>query len=350
MTVAAVETARVPVQSPEREPLSLWDFLEGTDLRPVVVGVSKDPNAKVTLILVSASSGHPALVAKVPTSRKAALAVEREIQMLDAIRQRLPDRLRETVPRPIRTVEFDGRPVLVATALSGTPMTVSYFAPRHTANRSRVAADLHAAGSWLGHMQQATAAEHATIDIVSGLAERLRSRFGMDDHLGDVADRLAELDARLRSAKTPRTVVHGDFWFGNVLMQGGALSGVVDWEAGSLCGEPAKDLARFALSYALYLDRRTRSGRPVKGHAGLRAERWGAAVEFAFVGSGWFPEEFKRFLEDGLIRLGASPSLWREIALAGIAEVAAQSDDEEFARHHLDLFRRIASRQPREGT
>ena len=89
-------------------------------------------------------------------------------------------------------------------------------------------------------MQQATATEHAPIDIVSGLAERLRSRFGEDGHLGDVADRLAEIDARLHGATTPRTAVHGDFWFGNVLVRGGELSGVVDWEAGSLSGEPAK--------------------------------------------------------------------------------------------------------------
>ena len=350
MTVGAAKTTRIPVHSPEEGTLSLWDFLEGTHLRPVVVGVSKDPNAKVTLILVSASSARPALVVKIPTSRKAALAVERETQMLAAIRERLPDPLRETLPRPVRTVEFNGRSALVATALSGAPMTVSYFTRRHTADRTRVAADLDTAGFWLGQMQQATANDHAPIDIVSGLAERLRSRYGEDGQVAEVADRLSGIAERLQGATTPRTAVHGDFWFGNVLVRDGELSGVVDWEAGRLSDEPVTDLARFALSYALYLDRRTRRGRPVTGHAGLRAERWGAAVEFAFGGSGWFPEEFKRFLEDGLIRLGASPSLWREIALAGIAEIAAQSDDEEFARHHLDLFRRIASRQPREGT
>jgi aminoglycoside phosphotransferase (APT) family kinase protein len=270
--------------------------------------------------------------------------------MLTAIRQGLPDSLLETLPRPIHTVEFNGWPALVVTALSGTPMTVSYLARRHTADRSRVAADLHAASSWLGQLQETTSTEHTPIDIVLGLAERLHNRFGEDNGLGDVADRLAEIDARLQGATTPRTAVHGDFWFGNLLLQCGEVSGVVDWEAGILSGEPARDLARFALSYALYLDRRTRKSRPVTGHPGLRAERWGAAVEFAIRGSGWFPEQFQGFLQDGLTRLEASPSLWRDIALAGIAEIAARSDDDEFASRHLSLFRRLAGRPRREGT
>jgi phosphotransferase family enzyme len=140
----------------------------------------------------------------------------------------------------------------------------------------------------------------------------------------------------------PRTSVHGDLWFANILLSRGRVSGVVDWEDGSVSGEPVRDLVRFALMYALFLDRRTRPGRRVAGHSGLRAGIWGAAVEYAIDGKGWFPELFRRFLQDGLARLGASPSSWRDAALAGIAEVAAFTDDARYARHHLDLFRRLA--------
>ena len=38
------------------------------------------------------------------------------------------------------------------------------------------------------------------------------------------------------------------------------------------------------------------------------------------------------------------------LALAGIAEVAALADDDEFARRHLSLFRRLAQRHPRIGS
>ena len=56
--------------------------------------------------------------------------------------------------------------------------------------------------------------------------------------------------------------MHGDYWPGNLLLHRGRVSGVVDWEAGALAGEPLRDVVRFVLSYALYLDRHTRAGRP----------------------------------------------------------------------------------------
>jgi hypothetical protein len=171
----------------------------------------------------------------------------------------------------------------------------------------------------------------------------LRSRFADDQELGADLDRLAELHEKLRQQSVPRTAVHGDLWSGNVLVAGRRIMGVVDWECGSVSGEPVRDLARFALMYALYLDLRTKRGHRVAGHRGLRAGEWGVGVEYALDGTGWFPELFRRFLGDGLARLGASPLSWRDVALAGIAEVAALTDEDEFARRHLELFRRLAA-------
>ena len=110
-----------------------------------------------------------------------------------------------------------------------------------------------------------------------------------------------------------------------------------------MAGEPVRDLVRFANMYALYLDRGVRAGRAVPGHLGLRAGAWGAGIEYALYGAGWFPSLYRSFIEDGLMRLGADPWLWHDAALAGIAEVAALTDHEEFARLHLELFRRLSS-------
>ena len=78
------------------------------------------------------------------------------------------------------------------------------------------------------------------------------------------------------------------------------FTGVVDWEDADLRGEPVRDLIRFAIAYALYLDRGTRPGRRVRGFPGLRASRWGAGIGFGINGSGWFPELFRGFVRDGL--------------------------------------------------
>jgi aminoglycoside phosphotransferase (APT) family kinase protein len=339
--MAAVETLR-RVEPVERRGASLWEFVDDSGLRSVVLGASKDPNAKVSILLVSPVTGRAELVVKVATTDAAGLAVERERRTLEAVRALLPDSLLATLPCPLEMVEFDARPAMVATAVAGRPMTVTYLQRGHTADRGRVACDLGTAAAWLEAVHDSTATSPGPIRLASDLSAPLFRRYPEEPPDGAVSVALAEIDSRLSTAATPRTVVHGDFWFGNVLLGDGRLPGVVDWESADTSGEPVRDLARFAVSYAVYLDHRTRRGRQVAGHPGLRAGEWGAAVEFALDGAGWFPELFRDFLESGLRRLGADETLWRELALAGIAELAVRSDDDGFARRNLDLFRRLA--------
>ncbi|MBX5468895.1 MAG: phosphotransferase [Thermoleophilaceae bacterium] len=322
-------------------PQTLWDLVRSSGLRSLVLGASKDPNAKITTLLVSPESGRPVLAVKVPTTDAAARAVAREARVLSEL-PRLGAPVGATIPRVVGSVEFRGRPGIVMTAASGTPMTTSYLRRRHAARRERVARHFAAVGGWLAELQRATAGPPARIDMDGGVASRLASRFWSDVRLADDLAALAEIHSRLARSATPRTAVHGDLWVGNVLLDGERVSGVVDWEGGAGSGEPLRDLARFALTYALFLDRRTRSGRRVPGHPGLRADRWGAGVEYALDASGWFPDLVRRFLADGLARLGAPRTLWRDAALAGIAEIAALTDDPGFARAHLELFRRLA--------
>lgn len=327
---------------------SLWEFVRASGLQSLVVGVSKDPNAKLTVLLVSPDSGQPALAIKVPTTDAAARAVQAEERALaDLGRLRL--RVMGTIPRVVDNVEFQGRQGIVMTAVHGTPMTTSYLRWRGTASRARVAAHFAAVDAWLVEFQGDTTAEPAPIDMDGGVASRLASRHCDDEGIHDVLDRLPEIYTRLRRDVVPRTAVHGDLWVGNVLLSGRRASGVVDWEAGAASGEPVRDLVRFALMYALFLDRRTRAGRRVAGHPGLRAGEWGAGVEYALDGAGWFPELFRGFLGRGLARIGASPASWHDAALAGIAEIAAITDHDGFARLHLDLFRRVARRRRGDG-
>ena len=340
-SAAATATLRQVAGEPAIRPASLWEFVRRTDLRSLVACASKNPNAKFIVLLVSPATGRTVLAVKVPTTAAAAGAVEAEAQMLIAI-HRLAPPIVETVPRVVDVIEFEGLLGIVTTAVHGTPLSTSYLRSRHTRNPAAVVADFGAIGSWLAALHEGTAGKCAAVDMDAGVAARLAVRFadlsGTEDDLGHLAD----IYGRLRESNVPRTAVHGDLWLGNVLTSGARVSGVVDWEGGELAGEPLRDLARFAHMYALFLDRRTRVGRQVSGHSGLRAGEWGAGVAYAVDGTGWFPELFRRFLRDGLARLGADPASWRDLALAGIAEVAALADDDEFARRHLELFRTLA--------
>lgn len=305
--------------------------------RAVVIGASKNPNAKVTVLLFAEGTERPHLAIKMPTTDAAVEAIEDERRLLLALEQALPARLLATVPRVVGSVDAAGRPALVMTALPGASLHTRYHRWRHTARPRLVAADFRAAGTWLREFQEATGGPTLPIEVDGGTIARLQLRFAGDPRIAGVVPQLEAINGRLRREQTPGTAVHGDFWSGNLLGSVDRVSGVVDWEAGRLDGEPVRDLVRFALAYALYLDRHTRPGRRVAGH-GFRAGRWGAGVTHAMNGQGWFPQLFRRFLREGLARLGASPDRWRDAALAGIAEVAGSADDEEFARRHFDLF------------
>ena len=264
-----------------------------------------------------------------------------ETAALVGLRSQYGGAVLDTVPRVVRRVEFEGLRGAVMTAVPGTPMTSEYMRGGRSLRR-RSQTHFRAVSEWLASFHSATAGGSAAIDMDAGVTAGLRARFGDDEGLADDLARLAAVHARLGAESAARTVVHGDLWWGNVLVRRDRVTGVVDWEAACLCGEPVRDLARFAIMYALYLGDGPRTARRLGGLPRRRARPWGAGVEFALNGSGWFPELFRDFLRDGLRRLGASPEIWRDAALAGLAEVAARTDDPAYGRSHLELFRRLA--------
>jgi hypothetical protein len=181
--------------------------------------------------------------------------------------------------------------------------------------------------------------------MLDGVADAIGRRFGGEPGADADLAGLARLHARLAGHRTPESVVHGDFWPGNLMVERGRVLGVIDWEAARPAGTPARDLARFVTSYSLYLDRHTRAGRRVTGHPGLRADRWGAGVEYAVDGTGWYPDLARSFVKTGLERLGVPPDCWRDVLLADLALTAATTDQDEFARNHLLVFRRLTGRR-----
>lgn len=334
-------------------PRTLAAFIDQVGGRTACLALSRDPNAKVTILLFPPGSPRPAYVAKVPTTDTAALSVERETERLAEVGDRVPEAVRPTIPKLVATVEHRGRPVLVMTALPGQSMLAAYHSWRHTARREAVAADFAAAGDWLAGFQdtgtQGTGggAGQATLArMLDGVADVIGRRFGGEPGTDADLAALAALRERLEDHRTPQSVVHGDFWAGNLHTDRGRMLGVIDWEHASLSGSPVRDLARFATSYSLYLDRHTRAGRRVAGHPGLHADRWGAGVEYAIDGAGWYPDLVRSFVKSGLARLGAAPSCWRDALLADLAATAATADHDEFARNHLLLFRRLTGAQP----
>jgi hypothetical protein len=311
--------------------------LLGADTRAIVVAASRDPNAKITTLLLRAGADHPTLALKVPTSSAAARAVRVEAAVLRALPRVLPLDLLLTVPRVVRPID----PVtgaMVTTAVAGTPMQVAYHRWRHVSRPASVTRDFAAAGAWLARLHEATAAGRAPVAFAGLLAPRLEQRFADDRYLDAASTALAGAHARLATRCAPRTVVHGDFWHGNLLTRRGAVVGVIDWEAGALSGDPLRDIARFAIAYALYLDRHTPPGATVRRHPAVRAGEWGGGVRSVLTGQGWFARLVQEFVGDRIDRLGIGGDMWRDVLIGGLAEAAVAADEPDFAHRHLALL------------
>jgi aminoglycoside phosphotransferase (APT) family kinase protein len=330
-----IEMAAVLAQ----EHAQLADLLGRPGTRVVMLAGSRDPNAKVTMILFD--DYGPSFIVKIPTTREAARVVRNEGDMLEALAAMRTGRLSVTIPQPVGYLSAQGLPALVATTVDGVPMTVAYHAWRHTARRRTVSADFAAAGAWLAELQTRTAKQPAPVTLLSDALDAVSARFPDHPDLAMLRRRLTNGARRLADQRTPRTVVHGDYWFGNLLLTRGQVVGVVDWESGEPAGEPLRDVARFAVSYALYLDRHVRPNGRVPGHRGMRADAWGTGLAYVLQGRGWFSRVVRGYLVEALERLGVSSGLWPEVLFAGVVDAAATADHPEFAAAHLSLLARV---------
>ena len=241
--------------------------------RAIVIAASKDDNPKVTLLLIPSGESRPTTAVKVATTPLSADSVLREAAVLRSIDRAGLGPVASTIPRVLDVVQHEGLPAMVTDVLQGTPLSVDYHAWRHTARPALVERDFGRARTWLTGLPLTGAAGGPWPE--APWSARLASRWLSDPLLSGVLDPLRAAESRVCAPTLPTTIVHGDFWCGNILATRDRVTGVVDWEAALVAGNPVRDWVRFALSYSLYLDRHTRPGRRVPGHPGLRADTVG---------------------------------------------------------------------------
>jgi aminoglycoside phosphotransferase (APT) family kinase protein len=99
-----------------------------------------------------------------------------------------------------------------------------------------------AAGDWLARFHAATRREEAF--RLPGWEELAAEEPGPPSWYRRLEERLERRPLTLAAG-------HGDFWPRNVLVEGGEVTAVVDWEAASPAAPPFGDLFAFAWSYGL---------------------------------------------------------------------------------------------------
>ncbi len=323
-------------------------LLDGAAAPGVLISASRDPDAKLTFVTTGArTAGAERLAVKIPATDAAGVAVDREGRMLVDVRRLGLGPLAATLPRYVDSLDVDGRPVLVSTAVPGVPMSIAYHRWGHTARRGPVRDDVEAAFGWLAQFQAATSRAEAPAPWPAQVLEQVCGRWDGHPALAPARLRLERAVRALAGTRTLTTAVHGDFWFGNLLTDDGRVSGVVDWEGAVLHGSPLPDAVRFVLSYGLYLDRHTRPGHRVLGHPRLVRTGFAPGIGYTLCGAGWFPDLARRALAGHLQQAGVSPALWYDAALVGVGEVAATANDDDFGAGHLELLATLPLRARR---
>jgi hypothetical protein len=338
----------------------------GTDVQltsGVVFGIDSDPKAKVTLILFDAA-GTPRAVAKVARDQSVESALRAEHGALLDLAS-IPSPRRPTLPAPLMLERVRGRLTLVSTAVRGAPMSVRYYEPGHVSDPHKVARDFDRAGEWLADLRASTGSGSVEITpvsftrLVQPVVDRYRSCIGWDSWEQELFLSLVRGADAVSGAMLPLSFVHGDFAIGNILLDGDAVSGVVDWECARANDAPFYDVFKLAASYSSYLDRAAADAHGnVVGHVGWRHARrmfgeteWGNLIGFmyGFYGEGWFPEVVRRYVSDQTARMGVPPQLARLFLPVFIAEQAAALDNPTYRTGYRHLLQVIASRRSGQG-
>jgi hypothetical protein len=321
----------------------------------IVIGVDYAPAAKVTLLLLGAD-GRPGLVAKLARRPETEPALVAEWTALAAIWSARPPSVTAELPRPVALGRVGGRLVLLSTAVPGTPLAARYYSPGHVRHPEHVTADLATAGSWLARLQGETRSGTVALgpdafrDWICPTFRRYQAEVGWSGWETDLLSHLSDLCALLGGIGLPLVAVHGDYAPGNILLDSGQVSGVVDWELGRGAGLPFSDLFKFAASYGSYLDRACPPARgTLAGHPGWsRArDRWGptpgwtnaTGILYALFGSGWFPELVRSFLNDHLRRLEVPPATTQLFLPVFLAEQALALQQPAYRNGYRALLR-----------
>ncbi len=290
----------------------------------VVLGMDRDPMAKVTLLLFD-DQGEIAAVAKVARDSRAEPALRNEGAALCRLAGEALPSLRPQLPVPLLLERVRGRLVLVSSAVTGAPLTVRYYTPGHVADAHSVAVDFALAGSWIAALQRETATPTATLGeayerYVVPVVEHYRRRIGGSGWEAQVFAALENDTRKQADLDVPTPLLHGDYAIGNILMRGGTIAGVVDWELSRPAALPLLDILKFAASYSSFLDRAQPPHTDgMRGHPGWRtaSQRWPAPAGWTnltgfmhgFFGDGWYPELVRQFIHEHATRLGLPPSI-----------------------------------------
>jgi len=230
----------------------------------------------VTVALLSRDSDGRRCVVKLPGNAEAIAALCRQDRVLAELRSNT--RLAGwpgLLPHRLGHGEVAGHPFWMEDALPGTPVTVATLRPPGLLTvATRLIEDLHDRTG-----QQRPLTETTARSYVEDRIRRLMAHPRADGGHRAILSRLgAEVTASLTGCTTRTCWIHGDFWPGNLLADGGSVSGIVDWDQAAPEELPLHDLLHLHV-----LARRMRTGAEL-GEVVVQCLRGGVATAVDIAG------------------------------------------------------------------
>jgi len=271
------------------------------------------PASRHVIALALDRDGRLGLIAKAPRRREDDGGLRREATALGRLASRSPAGSANgapsipIAPRSLGVADVCGWPVLLETALAGSPLG----RPAIRANRERW---VGAAGDLAGRL--ASAGEPTVIDdrlprLVDGPLGNLASALPPGDPLQTIVQRTIAALGPLAAAALPTVLEHGDLAPPNLLVTGHGGLAAIDWELAEPAGLPGHDLALF-----LHFAAVAAAGHGTERDPGAT----GTAIEAAFAGpTPWAREALGQHLR----AIGADPELALVLAVAAFARVTA---------------------------
>jgi phosphotransferase family enzyme len=200
----------------------------------------------VIVLVLPAGRREATLVAKLPRLAGDSEALEREARNLRAVGPALTGAAQGTVPALVAYHDDPAHPLLLQTALHGTPLSPA------AVRRDRGGA-VAAVTGWLAQLAAATAVaapDHAWYErLVRAPLLELAACAERPAEERELARRTLPAAQLLQDAGLPLVFEHGDLGHPNLLRLADGRLGVLDWESGEPLGLPLGDLV-FFLAYA----------------------------------------------------------------------------------------------------
>ncbi len=241
------------------------------------------------------SLGSERVVMKVPFNSVSEAAENNNLALLGVVSGKAGVR----APRPLTSGKVQNLPYFVEERLPGVALSDGLRERGRTALLPDVTALLQA----MNPAHEAMEPQALDGPLLDRLVDRPLQRVVslIDDH--GVADRLRSLFlGRLTGRPVKVGLAHGDFSASNIFVEGGRVSGVIDWESGDQAGLPVLDAINYLMSVNMHLS-----------NPGV-----GLSQAVSLLGTGTWPVgEERAFLDEFFVRCGVEPAHYRDFVYLG---------------------------------